>query len=139
MRAGAGRQGRQEGRTAPAMTAAVARAEPSGWMVCQRVLQCDYPTMALTRIKPKFQVTIPQAAREAVGLKIGDFLEATPTKEGVLLRPKQLVDRKVELDRRLDEALADVKAGRVSKPYKSARTLVRDALGRGRTKNRPVR
>jgi AbrB family looped-hinge helix DNA binding protein len=97
--------------------------------------------MALTRIKPKFQVTIPQAAREAVGFKIGDFLEATPTKEGVLLRPKQLVDRKVELDRRLDEALADVKAGRVSKPYKSARPLVRDALGRGRerTKNRPVR
>lgn len=100
----------------------------------RQVLQYDYIAMALTRIKPKFQVTIPQAAREAVGLKIGDFLEATPTKEGVLLRPKQLVDRKVELDKRLERGLADVAAGRVMGPFKTASATVRALKQRARAR-----
>jgi AbrB family looped-hinge helix DNA binding protein len=49
--------------------------------------------MALTKVGPKFQVTIPKEAREAVGLQVGDLMEATPTKEGVLLRPKVAVDK----------------------------------------------
>ena len=102
---------------------------------CREVLQCNCNTMALTRIKPKFQVTIPQAAREAVGLKVGDFLEATPTKEGVLLRPKQLVDRKVELDRGLERALADVAAGRVMGPFKTASATMRALKQRARARH----
>jgi AbrB family looped-hinge helix DNA binding protein len=96
--------------------------------------------MALTKIRQKNQVTLPDTVRTAAGLKVGDLLDATVVRGGVFLRPKAVVD-KVELDRRLGEALADVKAGRVSKPYKSARALVRDALGRGRerSKNRTVR
>lgn len=96
--------------------------------------------MALTRIRPKNQVTLPDPVRDAAGLKVGDLLDATVVRGGVLLRAKAVVD-KVELSSRLDEAIADVKAGRVSKPYRSARALVRDALkpGRERTKNRPVR
>ena len=49
--------------------------------------------MALTKVGPKFQVTIPKVAREAIGLSVGDLVEATPTKDGVLLRPKVAVDK----------------------------------------------
>lgn len=49
--------------------------------------------MALTKIGPKFQVTIPKTAREAVGLGVGDMVEATVTKNGVLLRPQVVMDK----------------------------------------------
>lgn len=49
--------------------------------------------MALTKVGPKFQVTIPKVTREAIGLNVGDLVEATTTKEGVLLRPKVAVDK----------------------------------------------
>ena len=96
--------------------------------------------MALTRIRSKNQVTLPDPVRAAAGLKVGDLLDASVVRGGVLLRAKDVVD-KVELDRRLDEALEDVAAGRMSKAYKSARALVRDATRRGRerAKNRAVR
>ena len=92
--------------------------------------------MALARIKAKFQLTIPQAAREAIGLKVGDLVEATATKGGVLLRPKQLGDRKVELDKQLERAMADVRAGRVSGPFDTAGATMR-ALKQGARARRP--
>jgi AbrB family looped-hinge helix DNA binding protein len=49
--------------------------------------------MALTKIGPKYQVTIPKAARDAAGLNVGDLVEATVTKDGVLLRPRVVVDK----------------------------------------------
>jgi AbrB family looped-hinge helix DNA binding protein len=100
------------------------------------------PTSA-TRVGPKYQVTIPKKVRDAVGLKVGDLVEATVGRNGIVLRPKVqiLIDKDPVVEKALAEALADVKAGRVSKPHKSARAFVRDALQRGRelSKNRPVR
>lgn len=91
--------------------------------------------MALTKVGPKFQVTIPKVAREAIGLNVGDLLEATPTKNGVLLRPKTVVDK--EISKRLEAAEAAAKAGRVLGPFTSAgaalRALKRHA--RARTHN----
>jgi len=84
------------------------------------------------KLGPKYQVTIPKKIREALGLKVGDLVEATVGKEGVVLRPKVLVDRDPVVEHALAEAEADVKAGRVSKPYRSARTLVRDAIRDGK-------
>ncbi|MGE0682124.1 MAG: AbrB/MazE/SpoVT family DNA-binding domain-containing protein [Candidatus Binatia bacterium] len=49
--------------------------------------------MALTKVGPKYQVKIPKAACNAVGLNVGDFVEATATKDGVLLRPRAVVDK----------------------------------------------
>lgn len=49
--------------------------------------------MTLTRIGPKYQVTIPKATRDAAGLSVGDFVEATVTKDGVLLRPQAVVEK----------------------------------------------
>jgi len=83
-----------------------------------------------TRVGHKYQVVIPKRIRDAAGLKVGDYIEADLTREGILLRPKMLVDR--GLNDALKEALADAAAGRMSKPFKSARTLVRSL-------KRPVR
>jgi AbrB family looped-hinge helix DNA binding protein len=49
--------------------------------------------MSLTKIGPKFQVTIPKDARKAVGLNVGDLMEATVTKNGVLLRPQVVLHK----------------------------------------------
>jgi AbrB family looped-hinge helix DNA binding protein len=89
--------------------------------------------MALITVKDKFQVTIPARLRERIGLRIGDLMEATVHKDGILLRPKAVVDRAVvaeQLERVLrtaavapgnqgkseqliiDEAIADVAAVR---------------------------
>jgi AbrB family looped-hinge helix DNA binding protein len=76
-----------------------------------------------SKIGPKFQVVIPKSIRKAAGLRVGDYVEARLTRDGIVLRPKVLVDR--GLERALEEALADLAAGRVSKPFKSARDLVR--------------
>ena len=96
-----------------------------------------------TRVGPKYQVVIPKKVREAAGLKVGDLVEATLGRDGIVLRPKVqvLIDKDPAVERALAEALADVKAGRVSKPHRSARAAVRDALrcGRELSKNRPVR
>jgi AbrB family looped-hinge helix DNA binding protein len=79
--------------------------------------------MALTKVGPKFQVTIPKVAREAIGLNVGDLVDATPTKNGVLLRPKVAVDK--DLSKRLEAAEAAVKAGRVLGPFTSPGAALR--------------
>ena len=76
-----------------------------------------------TKVGHKYQVVIPKSIRDAVGLRVGDYMEADLTREGILLRPKMLVDR--DLNTALKEALADVAAGRMSAPVRSARALVR--------------
>jgi AbrB family looped-hinge helix DNA binding protein len=99
--------------------------------------------MALSaqKVGPKFQVTIPKKVREALGIKAGDLVETSLGREGAVIRPVELVPRKVDIEKELEAAMAEVKAGRVSKPFKSARALVHDALRHGRegAKNRPVR
>jgi AbrB family looped-hinge helix DNA binding protein len=44
----------------------------------------------LTRVKDKFQITIPVALRTATALQLGDYLEATQFEDGILLRPQRL-------------------------------------------------
>jgi len=77
----------------------------------------------LTKITRNYQVTIPPAARRALKLRVGDFVEATPQRNGVLLRPAKVVTEEgfeQELRRRLSAALADAKAGRLSRPFATA-------------------
>lgn len=47
----------------------------------------------LVTVKPKFQVTIPAKLREQVDLHEGDLMEASVAGDGILLRPKEVVDR----------------------------------------------
>jgi antitoxin PrlF len=48
--------------------------------------------MSVTIIRAKGQVTIPQQIREAAHLKEGDPVEVELTQEGILLRPKKVID-----------------------------------------------
>ncbi len=85
----------------------------------------------VTKIGPKYQVVIPKKIRQTLKLNVGDFVEATVGLRGVFLQPKIVVDRPLEAA--LDEAMADIKAGRLSKRFKSARALTRDIQRRNRS------
>ena len=93
----------------------------------------------LSKITRNYQVTIPPAARRALKLKIGDFVEATPQRDGVLLRPARVVTQDTldqEVNRRLAEGIADLKAGRTSGPFENAKELI-DHLHRLARRPRP--
>jgi AbrB family looped-hinge helix DNA binding protein len=94
--------------------------------------------MALTKVGPKYQVTIPKAAREAVGLDVGDVVDAIPQENGILLRPKPVVEKHPVIEARLREAEADIKAGRVSKAFTAVDDLLADlnSTKRGRKKSK---
>jgi AbrB family looped-hinge helix DNA binding protein len=49
--------------------------------------------MALVTVKHKFQVTIPAKLRARLSVRVGDLMEATVHEDGILLRPKAVVDR----------------------------------------------
>jgi len=55
--------------------------------------------MALVTVKPKFQVTIPAKLRQRIDLREGDLMEATLVEGGILLQPKDVVDRNAAADR----------------------------------------
>ena len=80
--------------------------------------------MPLTKVKEKYQVTIPTEVRKAAGLAVGDLLEATAHGTQIVLTPKVVVDKE-SLEAVLAETLADKRAGRVYGPFKSMRDLKR--------------
>ena len=55
--------------------------------------------MTLVTVKPKFQVTIPAKMRKRIDLHEGDLMEASVVEDGILLRPKDVVDRNAVADR----------------------------------------
>ena len=63
--------------------------------------------MALVTVKPKFQVTIPAKLRRDIDLREGDIMEASLVGDGILFKPKELVDR-VAAANRIAEKFAEV-------------------------------
>ena len=55
--------------------------------------------MPFVTVKPKFQVTIPAGLRKDIDLREGDLMEATLVGDGILFRPKEVVDRNAAADR----------------------------------------
>ena len=55
--------------------------------------------MPFVTVKPKFQVTIPAKLRRGIDLREGDIMEATLLGDGILFRPKEVVDRDAAADR----------------------------------------
>lgn len=55
--------------------------------------------MSIVTVKPKFQVTIPAKLRRGIDLREGDILEATLVDDGILLKPKEVVDRAAAANR----------------------------------------
>jgi len=86
--------------------------------------------MAITKISPKHQITIPKDAFDKLGLEIGDFLEVEATEEGLLLVPKKLISKDQawfwtkewqEKEKEADEAIA---RGEISEPFETAEDLI---------------
>jgi len=75
--------------------------------------------MSLVKVKEKYQVTLPPSLRAKAGLAVGDLLEATVKGKTITLVPKRQVDRELAL------ALEDVKRGRVTGPFRTAKALTR--------------
>jgi AbrB family looped-hinge helix DNA binding protein len=74
--------------------------------------------MPVVRIKNKYQVTLPKAARQALGMEIGDFLEAHVEKGKVTLTPRTL------LDKQLAQALEQVRKGKAYGPFDSVDEMI---------------
>ena len=55
--------------------------------------------MRLVTVKPKFQVTIPAKLRRGINLREGDVMEATVVEDGILFRPREVVNRNAIADR----------------------------------------
>jgi AbrB family looped-hinge helix DNA binding protein len=49
--------------------------------------------MFMVKVVRNGQVTIPKEIREKLGIKEGDFLEVEPADQGILLKPKMVVDK----------------------------------------------
>jgi AbrB family looped-hinge helix DNA binding protein len=74
--------------------------------------------MAIVTVKKKYQVVIPQHVREAVGIAIGDVLEAKAEKGRIVFEPKAIVDRGIA------ESLEEFKAGLSRGPFTTPAALV---------------
>jgi antitoxin MazE len=91
--------------------------------------------MAIARLGPKNQITIPAEVVKKLRLKQGDFLELQVTDDSLRLVPQKLIPRDQawywtkewqEMEREADE---DIAAGRVSGPFESAEDLLRHLHG----------
>ena len=87
--------------------------------------------MATTKITRNFQVSIPKAVRDRLRLEEGDLLEVEERDGEIVMIPKRLIDADQawfwsrewqEGEREADE---DIKAGRVSGPFKTIEDLKR--------------
>lgn len=87
--------------------------------------------MAITRISPKHQITIPKEAFEKLHLEVGDILEVDVAEEGLLLIPKKLISKDQiwfwtkewqQKEKEVDEAIA---RGELSGPFKKSDELIR--------------
>jgi antitoxin PrlF len=82
-----------------------------------------------TRVRGKGQVTLPAEVREAVHLHEGDLVEVEVTDEGILLRPKKLIDATqawfwtFEWQAMEREASEDIARGRVQRFMSDAELL----------------
>lgn len=74
---------------------------------------------SIVKIGASRQVIIPKKIHDQLGLRAGDYLEVELSDDKLLITPKALVEK------RLAEALTDVKHGRVHGPYRSARDMLR--------------
>jgi len=74
--------------------------------------------MALVSVKSRYQVVIPRDVREAVGVEVGDLLEAKVEAGKITLTPQTNVDRGIA------ESLADFAAGRSFGPFRTDEELI---------------
>lgn len=73
----------------------------------------------MLKVKTKYQITLPTALREEIGLSVGDLLEAKVEGKKITLTPKSVIDRELTL------ALEDFKRGRYIGPFSTVKAAMR--------------
>ena len=89
--------------------------------------------MPISKLGQRRQVVIPKKIWDELGLETGEYVEVQRVKGTVVIKPKKLVDaedvltpdEKAVIDARLAEGMEDIKHGRVSPAFSSARELTR--------------
>lgn len=85
----------------------------------------------LVKVTRGGQITLPATLRRAAGVDIGDYVEVTVTDDGLLLKPKQVIDKSQayfwtdQWQAAEREAQADLDAGR-SRRFDSVEALIAD-------------
>ena len=87
--------------------------------------------MELVKVKTKAQITLPLRVRQALGIEEGDYLRVTVDGNRIVLTPQMLVTKLQPVtlseqgERMLEEALEDVRKGRV-KEHDSVDSLIEE-------------
>lgn len=93
--------------------------------------------MAIVRVGPKHQITIPKGIFKKLSLEVGDVLEAKQKGEVIYLVPQKLIPKgqawfwTKEWQEREREAEEDIKRGKVKGPFKDISLLLRSLKTRG--------
>ena len=82
---------------------------------------------SIVKVGASRQVIIPKKIHDRLGLEPGDYLEVELQEDKVVLTPKALVEK------RLAEALEDVKHGRIHGPFRSAKEMLRSLHRTGKS------
>lgn len=79
--------------------------------------------LSLTKIKPKYQVTIPYTVRAQMRLDVGDLVGVEVHKNIIIIKPQKVVDKssKKDIDDAIAEGLKDIAAGREFGPFASVK------------------
>ena len=48
--------------------------------------------MTLLQVRRNFQITIPAKLRQALGIKVGDYIDAELQDEAIVLKPQEIID-----------------------------------------------
>ena len=91
--------------------------------------------MPLTKIRKRYQITLPPAVRKKFNLVEGDFVDIEETQGGFFLRPVKMISPDQEYFYTKEwqateaEADQDIAEGRVSGPFKTVDELFNDLDG----------
>ena len=88
------------------------------------------PIASLTKVKTKYQVTLPTLIRNKAGVSVGDLLEVKVEGNKITLSPKTAIDRELAF------SLTDIKARRIHGPFKSVSAMLRSLHGNSKRKAR---
>ena len=80
--------------------------------------------MALVKLKEKYQLTLPAEVCKKADLNVGDLLEAKVQGKKITLVPTVVVNREF-IEKRLALAEEDIKKGKVSPAFSSAKAAIR--------------
>ena len=87
--------------------------------------------MPLVKLKTKSQVTIPDAIRQQLSMKVGDLLEAKVQRGSIILKPKTVVDRdeytptqRRRINEQLGKSIAEYKEGKYYGPFNTVDEMI---------------